>query len=168
MGAEHERKYLVKDGWQADVDMATYAWIQQGYLSLDKERIVRLREVQLVSPSGFVCVEQGWITIKGLNTGISRPEWEYEIPVTDLREMMALVTGSVIEKKRYRFGRYEIDVFEGANQGLIIAELELKTADEVVEDPPAWLGPEVSSTSLYYNSSLVHFPWTTWDVHPEV
>lgn len=165
MGAEHERKYLVKDGWQADVDMTSYAEIRQGYLSLEKERIVRLREVQLVSPKMFL--EQGWITIKGLNTGISRPEWEYEIPVTDLREMMALVEGAVIEKKRYRFGRYEIDVFEGANQGLIIAELELKTADEVVENPPSWLGPEVSGDDTYYNSSLVHFPWTTWDVHPE-
>ena len=72
MGAEHERKYLVKAGWESDVDLTAYAWIQQGYLSLDKERIVRLREVQLISPKMFL--EQGWITIKGLNTGISRPD----------------------------------------------------------------------------------------------
>ena len=166
MGAEHERKYLLKDGWQADVDMDIYTWIQQGYLSLDKERIVRLREVQLVSPSGFV--EQGWLTIKGLNTEITRPEWEYEIPVSDLREMMALVTGAVIEKKRYRFGRYEIDVFEGANHGLVVAELELKTENEVYKVVPPWLGQEVSDDPAYFNSSLVHHPWTTWDVHPTV
>ena len=74
--------------------------------------------------------------------------------------------GTVIEKKRYHFGRFEIDVFEGANQGLVIAELELNSKTEVYEVVPPWIGPEVSDDDTYFNSSLVHFPWTTWDVHP--
>lgn len=161
MGKEIERKFLVQEGWRSAVDPETYVWIQQGYLSLDPERIVRLREVQLVAPKMFL--EQGWLTVKGRNTGISRPEWEYEIPVKDLREMMALVTGAIVEKKRFRCGRWEIDEFGGANEGLVVAELELETQGEVVEHPE-WLGKEVSEDKRYYNSNLVDHPYSGWPV----
>ena len=110
--------------------------------------------------------ERAVITLKGLTKGITRSEYEYEIPVADAEDMLEeLCERPFIKKVRYRvFWReklWEIDVFDGDNEGLIVAEIELDSEDDVVEKPP-WLGEEVSGESRYYNANLVHHPYKNW------
>jgi CYTH domain-containing protein len=153
MGTEIERKFLIKDdSWREGARGTRY---QQGYLSAVKERTVRVR----------VAGEQAFLTIKGKSQGIARSEYEYEIPLADARELLTLCEPSIIEKTRYKVDVagfiWEIDVFEGENKGLIVAEIELDREDEAFTLPP-WAGAEVSSDPRYYNASLSKHPFTRW------
>ena len=149
MGTEIERKFLVAD--PTVVDGLDGTVIRQGYLSRATERTVRIRRKG----------ERGVITIKGANSGASRSEWEYEIPAADADAMLALCEGAIVDKVRYLVdvgGRtWEVDVFSGANDGLVMAEIELEAEDAVV-DIPGWAGREVTDDPRYYNASLSRDP----------
>jgi CYTH domain-containing protein len=149
---EIERKFLVEGDF---IDQAEESLdIIQGYLSLDKERTVRVR----------IQNEKAFLTIKGKSnaSGLSRYEWEKEIDQSEAQELLKLATGSLIEKIRYRIpvGNhvFEVDVFSGENEGLILAEVELQSETEAFEKPK-WLGKEVSGDSRYYNANLVLDPF---------
>jgi CYTH domain-containing protein len=154
MGKEVERKYLVKgDAWRV---LAKGAYYRQGYLNSDKERTVRIRSTG----------DKAYVTIKGLTVGASRPEYEYEIPVADGNAMLdALAERPIIEKKRYKIPHggvtIEVDEFLGENAGLVVAEVELKSEDQVF-DKPVWLGEEVTGDPKYYNANLVRHPYSKW------
>src|ERR1035437_4312505 len=156
MGLEIERKFLVRDvAVLAGVDGVAF---RQGYLSTEPERSVRVRR------SGDVA----FITIKGISdlSGVSRAEFEYPIPAEDADAMLdELALRPLIEKTRYRVeagGRvWEIDVFAGANEGLVVAEVELPTEQAEVA-VPAWAGAEVTGDPRYYNANLVAHPYREW------
>lgn len=155
MATEIERKFLVEPAlWRADpAGGTTY---RQGYLSVDPDRVVRVR----------VAGEAGTLTIKGRTTGIARPEFEYAIPVAEARTMLdTLCLRPTVEKVRYRVlfsGRvWEVDVFAGDNAGLITAEVELPSADAPFARPP-WLGREVSHDARYFNANLARHPYGEW------
>ncbi len=155
MSTEIERKFLVCGAF---MDQATETTeIVQGYLSSSPFRTVRVR----------IRGEKGYITVKGLadDSGIARYEWEKEIPVEDARELLKLCEPSPVEKTRYLvpWGTHliEVDVFHGANSGLVMAEIELRSVDETFEKPP-WLGEEVSGDPRYYNSALSVKPYSRW------
>ena len=154
MANEIERKFLVRPrNWS---QLGPWAVIRQGYLSTDNERTVRVRTYG----------DRGYITIKGITSGISRKEYEYEIPVADADELLDnLCRRPLVEKTRYRipFGGhiFEVDEFTGDNRGLTVAEVELKTAGEPVELPD-WIEREVSGDPRYFNSNLAQHPFTTW------
>lgn len=141
---EIERKFLVNKAlWQAP-DKGCY--FQQGYLS-EKGCTLRVR----------IAEDKAYLTIKGKTEGISRAEFEYEIPLEDARQLMKLCLYPPIEKIRYKVevgGKiWEVDEFLGAHQGLLMAEIELQSEDEAFEIPP-WAGKEVTGDARYYNSSL--------------
>jgi len=154
MGIEIERKYLInEDKWQPKNEGVQ---IRQGYLCTDKERTVRVRTKG----------NKGYLTIKGENHGISRVEMEYEIPFGDATKLLDdLCHKPLIEKTRHieeHLGHtWEIDVFFGDNEGLIVAEVELASADEEVK-LPQWITKEVSDDKRYYNSCLSIKPYKTW------
>lgn len=153
MAKEIEKKYLVSSMEWLNGESET---IRQGYLSTDPERTVRVRRNQT----------QGYITVKGPTVGISRVEYEYLIPLSDADQMLdVLCLDHIIEKRRYRVfvqGKlWEVDVFEGLNEGLILAEIELQSEDEMFTEP-AWIGEEVSGLPEYYNSQLSRKPYKYW------
>jgi adenylate cyclase len=153
MPLEIERKFLVTDdSWR---DGAPGTRISQGYLSQDPDRTVRVR----------IGGERAWLTIKGRTCGMTRAEFEYEIPVAEARELLALCLPVVIDKTRFRvsFGGHlwEIDVFHGGNDGLIIAEVEL-VAEAISPALPPWVGDEVSAEARYFNSCLAARPYANW------
>lgn len=130
--------------------------MRQGYLSLDPPRIVRVRR----SGDGAA------LTVKGETTGVERLEFEYAIPVADADAMLdRLCHRPLVEKTRYRERwaglEWEIDVFEGDNAGLIVAEVELVSPEQPVSLPP-WVRAEVSGDSRYYNASLIRNPYSRW------
>lgn len=153
---EIERKFLVKSG-----DFKKHSFqnneISQGYLNSNPERTVRVR----------IIGNQGYLTIKGKGneTGLSRFEWEKEIPIADAKMLLNLCESGVISKIRYevKFGNhtYEVDEFFGENQGLVLAEIELQSEDETFEKPD-WLGDEVTNNKKYYNSYLSKNPFKDW------
>ena len=153
MATEIERKFLVRrELWRPkDNGIA----IAQGYLCSAPERTVRVR-------TWDACA---YLTIKGKNRGIRRLEFEYEIPFSDAKELLELCEQPVISKKRYREQHvdnlWEIDVFEGDNEGLILAEVELSSETERVILPD-WAGTEVSDDARYYNSYLFRHPYRMW------
>ena len=156
MALEIERKFLVTgDGFKSEATTATR--ITQAYLSSVPERIVRVR----------IRGDKGYITIKGLanESGVSRYEWEKEIPVKDAEELMLLCEPGIIDKTRYLVpaGAHtiEVDVFHGDNEGLVIAEVELPDEGSPIERPQ-WLGEEVTGDSRYYNNELLTHPFNTW------
>jgi CYTH domain-containing protein len=108
---------------------------------------------------------KAFLTIKGIKTGISRPEFEYEIPIADGEELIKLCDGPIIEKIRHvvmdKSFKWEVDEFLGENEGLVVAEIELKREDQSFERP-AWLGKEVTEDPRYANASLVYNPYSTW------
>ncbi len=108
---------------------------------------------------------QAYLTIKGATSGITRSEFEYEIPVSDAESMLALCGDAIVEKKRYFIEHagmtWELDVFSGANDGLIMAEVELESEDQSFELPD-WVGPEVSADPRYRNSYLARHPSREW------
>lgn len=156
MGREVERKFLVDPGaWHPDPGRGVR--FRQGYLSVDPARIVRVRRAG----------SSGALTVKGLTTGVERVEFEYAIPAADADAMLdTLCLRPILEKTRYREpwgGRtWEIDVFEGENAGLVVAEIELATAADELRLPP-WAGAEVSADPRYFNSNLTQHPFTRWD-----
>lgn len=157
MAQEIERKYLVCGDFKTEAFQSTR--IIQGYLSSHPERIVRVR----------VKGDEGFITIKGQtnSTGVSRFEWEKEIPVDEALTLMKLAEPGCIDKTRYLVkntdGRHvwEVDEFHGDNEGLVMAEIELE-AEEEPFDKPAWLGKEVTGDPRYYNSMLKEHPFKYW------
>jgi adenylate cyclase len=147
MGREIERKFLVaSDGWRAAGDAGVA--IEQGYLSSNAKATVRVRIVD-----GARAV----LTLKGRAKGYVRAEYEYEIPLMDARELMALARPHVIEKRRHLVQHaglvWEVDVFAGRHAGLVLAEVELTAEDQAV-DLPDWVGREVSDDKRFYNASL--------------
>lgn len=154
MAKEIERKFLlVGDDWR---ELAKGTHYRQGYLNSAKERTVRVRTID----------DKGFLTIKGITTGATRVEYEYEIPHSDCTEMLDnLAEQPIIEKARYKieFGGFvwEVDEFFGVNKGLVVAEIELKSEDQAFEKP-SWVGEEVTGDPRYYNSNLVAKPYTTW------
>lgn len=154
MGREIERKFLVRGKqWAAGAEGMEY---RQGYLSTDKERTVRVRTAG----------SRGILTIKGLSVGASRPEYEYDIPLDDATQMLdTLCLKPLIEKTRYRVQHgdhlWEIDVFHGDNNGLIVAEVELGAENESFLSPD-WLGDEVTGERRYYNANLIEYPYAAW------
>ncbi len=152
MAKEIERKFLVQASWKPQDEGIKIA---QGYLSTVPERTVRVR----------IKGDKGYLTIKGKNQGISRTEFEYEIPRSDAEELLKLAEQPILSKTRYleQHGNrlWEIDVFAGENQGLVVAEVELP--DEQAEfSRPDWLGQEVSGDVRYYNANLIKKPFSLW------
>jgi adenylate cyclase len=157
LGVEIERKYLVRD--LSVVAGLAGTRMRQGYLSVDPERTVRVR----------VSGTRASLTVKGSTSegGASRAEFEYEIPVRDAEDLLdGLAFRPQIEKTRYRVtaGRlvWEIDVFAGENEGLVVAELELPSEATAVA-VPGWIGEEVTGDARYYNANLVGHPYKGWD-----
>ena len=156
MGIEIERKFLVADdGWRDDVRSSRR--IAQGYISTEPERTVRVR----------ITGQTGLLTIKGRAEQLVRAEYEYEIPADEARMLLDdFCSPRAIEKVRHEVDvgdhLWEIDVFEGANKGLVLAEVELQSPDESFEIPP-WVGDEVTGEVRYYNSRLVDNPVAQWD-----
>ena len=154
MGKEIERKFLVTgDAWRTG-ECSDY---RQGYLSIDKQRTVRVR----------VAGDTAFLTVKGITKGATRAEYEYPIPVTDAQAMLeTLCLRPLIEKRRYRIQyngmTWEIDEFLGENAGLVVAEIELETAQQPF-DKPGWVGEEVTSDPRFYNANLVTRPYRTWN-----
>lgn len=146
---EIEKKFLVKGDFRDEAFKAVH--ITQGYLSRVPERVVRIR----------IKDQQGFITIKGKNnaSGATRFEWEKEITLDEARHLLELCEPGVIDKTRYLINNtdgkhtWEVDVFHGANEGLVIAEIELDDENEPF-DKPEWLGKEVTGNQRYYNSNL--------------
>lgn len=155
MAQEIERKFLVKGDFKSEVFKSTR--IMQGYLSSVPERTVRVR----------VKGEKGFITIKGIGneSGASRYEWEKEIPVDEVRDLLKICEPGVIDKTRYlvKNGDYtfEVDEFYGDNDGLTVAEIELPSEDAVF-NKPEWLGDEVTGDVRFYNSMLMKNPYKNW------
>lgn len=155
MSREIERKFLVCGEFR---DQATSSSrISQGYIAKSDELTLRIRTRD----------ERGYLTIKGRSdrAGISRNEWEWEIPVEQARELLQYSKGT-IEKSRYLVPcgghTFEVDCFYGDNEGLTLAEVELNDPDEPFEHP-AWLGQEVTGDRRYYNSQLLKNPFTKWE-----
>lgn len=155
MATEIERKFLVRDErWRTHAAAGTP--YRQGYLSSAKSCSIRVR----------VAGETGFLNIKSATLGARRTEYEYEIPVQDATELLEqLCTRPLIEKVRYLVQHadhtWEVDVFEGDNAGLVVAEIELDEEQEPFELPP-WAGEEVTGDPRYYNVSLVERPYRDW------
>lgn len=157
MGIEIERKFLVlNESWRENVsDCTQYV---QAYLSKEPERTVRVR----------IAGEKAFLTIKGQapkNAPLDTPEFEYEIPKADAEKLLPLCLPGAISKTRHKVKHggftWEIDVFEGENKGLTVAEIELPHADTAF-DKPAWLGAEVSHDNRYKNAALSTTPYSRW------
>lgn len=155
MGTEIERKFIIKDDDWKETSSLNFE-IRQGYLSTTPERTVRIR-----------CDEtRGWITIKGPPQGFVRLEYEYLIPKTDAIEILdQLCLQKQINKTRHHVlhdgNLWEVDVFHGSNAGLIVAEIELDTADTVFTKP-SWVGKEVTDDHRFSNSNLCKNPISQW------
>lgn len=154
MAKEIERKFLI-DASKLNIPSEGKE-IKQAYIATADNCVVRIR----------VQDNCAMLTLKGENKGISRSEFEYEIPVSEANEMIAeLCTGSVIEKTRYLIRHedhmWELDVFYGDNEGLVVAEIELKSEEEKFSIP-TWVSKEVSGDPKYYNSSLLENPFNSW------
>ena len=155
MAQEIERKFLVKGDYKAQAKKQTR--ITQGYLSSVPERTVRVR----------VKGEKGFITIKGIGnaSGASRYEWEKEISVNEVKELLKLCEPGIIDKTRFLVDvgkhTFEIDEFYGDNEGLTVAEVELNAENEHFEKPE-WLDNEVTGDVKYFNSMLMKNPYKDW------
>jgi adenylate cyclase len=155
MAQEIERKFLVNGDFKSEAQKATR--ITQGYLSSIPERTVRVR----------IKGDKGFITIKGIgsDSGASRYEWEKEIPVAEVDELLKICEPGVIDKTRFLVKAgphtFEVDEFYGENEGLTVAEVELSAEDESFEKP-LWLGQEVTGDVKYYNSMLMKNPFKKW------
>ncbi|MBJ6726997.1 CYTH domain-containing protein [Geomesophilobacter sediminis] len=155
MPTEIERKFLLKDeSWRNHAGKGTH--LRQGYLCLDKGRVVRVRTKETAA----------FLTIKGERQGISASEFEYPLPLADAEELLRdICVQPVIEKIRYEIVHegftWEVDEFFGENEGLFIAEVELESEEQRPPHPP-WVGAEVSDDRRYSNASLVTHPYREW------
>ena len=153
---EIERKFLVTSS-DFISESTTQFRIVQGYLNSNPERTVRVR----------IKGNKGFLTIKGKGNenGTTRFEWEKEISLSEAEALLQLCESGIIDKIRYEIplGKhtFEVDVFSGENQGLIIAEVELTSENEFFEQPN-WLGKEVTGDKKYYNSHLSEHPFCSW------
>ncbi|MFZ1110747.1 MAG: CYTH domain-containing protein [Rhodomicrobium sp.] len=159
MPYEIERKFLVRsESWRGFADGGRL--IRQGYLTRNGSLSLRIR---------IIDDESAMLTIKSATAEIRRLEFEYEIPRSDGAILLGMREGGLIEKMRYKLPwqglTWEIDVFLGENQGLIVAEIELPH-EEVDFDKPDWLGPEVTSNPRYSNASLAKTPFRRWSEDP--
>ncbi|MBN1008368.1 CYTH domain-containing protein [Amphritea pacifica] len=154
MAQEIERKFLVN---MDKVDLPEQGLtICQGYIQTTDKTTVRIR----------IMGDKAFLTLKGETKGISRSEFEYEVPVTDARQMLdELCKGPVVDKTRYLISHknhlWELDIFAGDNEGLIVAEVELDSEDEQPELPD-WVTEEVTGDRRYYNSNLLTHPFKNW------
>ncbi len=154
MGKEIERKFLVKsDDYKR---LAKGTLYRQGYLSVRKEAVVRVRIID----------DKGFITIKSKNIGAIRAEYEYEVPYSDACEMLdSLCEKPIVEKYRYKLefkgAVWEIDEFLGDNEGLVMAEIELINENDDFQKPE-WIGEEVTKDPRYYNSNLAKNSYKNW------
>ena len=156
MAHEIEKKFLViSDAFKQEATRATR--ITQGYLSSVPERTVRVRTKGA----------KAFITIKGIGneSGATRFEWEKEIAVNEADALLQLCEPGIIDKTRYEVKSgnhvFEVDVFHGANEGLVVAEVELESEDDHFEKP-SWLGNEVTGDVRYYNAMLMKHPYSSW------
>ena len=157
MGKEIERKFLVSflPGGMGGTTM------RQGYLQPEKERAVRVRTIEKDGS------KKGILTIKGIGSesGMSRYEFEIEIPVLDADHLLSLCDKPLIDKTRYKYDyedlTWEIDEFHGVNDGLVVAEVELESEDQKFEKPD-FISEEVTGQVKYYNMMLLKNPYTTW------
>ncbi|TGM62982.1 CYTH domain-containing protein [Leptospira meyeri] len=153
---EIERKFLVTSS--AFKNEAVPSMISQGYLNSDKNRTVRVR----------INSNKAYITIKSRTVGISRDEFEYEIPVADAEKMINNICEKPIIKKlryliQFQDSLWEVDEFLEENEGLTVAEIEL-IAENQAFSKPEWIGKEVSDDPRYFNSSLIKMPFKQWDL----
>lgn len=161
MTQEIERKFLVCKPFKALVYSSSR--IMQGYICAGSGRTVRIR----------IRDDKGYLTIKGAtnSTGISRYEWEKEIPLKDAQELMQLCLPGIIDKTRYlvdyKGHTWEIDEFYGDNEGLMLAEIELEKEEETF-DKPEFIGEEVTGDLRFYNSHLMQYPFKKWKMNGEV
>ena len=153
MAKEIERKFLVNQSKIPSEGISDE--LMQGYLSITESGLTRIR----------VTNKQGFLTIKSKTTGISRDEYEYEIPFEDANRLISLSQGEIIHKTRKKINYdgkiWEIDEFHGKNKGLWLAEIELTDPDESFSKPE-WILDEVSNDEKYFNSSLSVKPFCTW------
>ncbi len=155
MAQEIERKFLVVGDYKNQA-IKSFT-IRQGYLSTVQERTVRIRTKE----------EKAYITIKGQSdcSGMKRYEWEKEIPFDEALELLMLCENTIIHKQRYEImfegNCFEVDEFFGENEGLTVAELELKTMDSIYT-LPEWIGEEITGDTRYYNSQLCVNPFSFW------
>lgn len=154
MGVEIERKFLPKnDDWRKVAPKGIH--MAQWYLN-EVGSTIRVR----------IADDKAYLTIKSKTKGISRKEFEYEIPVDDAKDMMDLAQTPIVEKFRYKIpfeGHiWEVDEFQGANAGLVVAEVEMKSEDEEVIIPE-WIGEDVSGDKRYRNTNLAKNPFSNWN-----
>ena len=156
MALEIERKFLVKDESYKQMAFSS-SRIAQGYICSARGRTVRVR----------IRDEKGYLTIKGPSEegGLSRYEWEKEISLAEAKELMKICEPGMIDKMRYlvQSGNhtFEVDEFYGDNEGLVVAEVELKHENELFEKP-SFIGKEVTGIVKYYNSFLMKCPYKNW------
>jgi adenylate cyclase len=154
MSIEIERKFLVNEKLvpKAEREIA----MVQAYLHADPDRTIRVR----------IAGNSAYLTIKGRMVGFSRPEFEYEIPMKDAREMLQMAATQPVEKVRHEIyvdgKKWEVDFFEGANKGLVLAEIELSDESEQIQLPD-WIREEVTGQIQYYNSYLAKYPFMGWE-----
>ncbi len=152
MATEIERKFLTLNTKWSN---APAVYFCQGYLQRDKQCTVRIR----------VAGDRGFLTVKGVSEGISRAEFEYEIPLADAQQLLLLCSGPLIEKYRrkitYMGNLWEVDEFLGDNSGLVVAEIELESVAQEFAKPD-WIGEEVTHDQRYYNSNLSAHPFKQW------
>lgn len=153
---EIERKFLVKRDGAFKAEASSASEIAQGYMDVNGATVrIRMRD------------DKAYLTIKSPSRdgGLSRYEFEREIPVNDAREMLKLCHGGLVEKIRYivpyQGHVFEVDEFRGANEGLLFAEVELKSISEDFAKP-SWLGPEVTGDRHFYNKGLLKCPYPEW------
>lgn len=155
MPIEIERKFLVDHAKWKTIQKGEGTLYEQGYMMIEQGKTIRVR----------LAGEQGFLTIKGKTTGLSRPEFEYEIPQTEAKELLNHFCLSKILKRRYEIEHaghlWEVDEFLGENEGLIVAEIELKDENETFE-LPTWIAQEVSHDKKYTNASLSIHPYQNW------
>ena len=153
---EIERKFLVTNRDFITQSNASFR-IVQGYLNSNPERTVRVR---IKGNKGFLTIKR-----KGNESGLTRFEWEKEIAVSEAEALLQLCEKGVIDKTRYNVPfenhLFEVDVFFGENEGLIVAEIELQSETEAFAKPN-WLGEEVTSEEKYYNAYLSQYPFKSW------
>ena len=155
MGIEIERKFLVNyDQWKQLVKPVG-EFYRQGYLLTDPQKTIRVRQTS----------DKGFLTIKGISVGATRAEFEYEIPFEEAKELLDQFAVAELSKIRFKIAIenhiWEVDVFSGNNQGLIVAEIELKSENEKFV-LPTWIDREVTGEEKYYNSNLVTKPYSDW------
>ena len=155
MGIEIERKFLVNKAKWDQVVKAKKSLFRQGYILSDRERTIRVRLTD----------KEGFLTIKGQTVGMSRPEYEYSIPKDDAQQLLDNFCGSEVSKIRYFIPHdghtWEVDEFQGLNEGLIVAEIDLDAEDARIS-LPEWVDTEVPSEKKYTNSNLSVHPSKNW------